>query len=437
MSATDYLAYVVTLAVILGISMPILNRYALSEGSPWLKRLLVIALLLKLAAAGAREWVAFGLYGGTADAGPYFKTGNELASLWRSGDWSLAPLDGRPLTGTQATEVITGVVSLLVGPHRSAQYLIFSWLGFWGLFLLFRAFRVAVGDGDWRRYALLLFLLPSMLFWPSGIGKEACMIFLLGFAAYGAALLLNRRRGALVPLAIGVGGAAWIRPHVALMIFLGLLFGYMLRSSTATAGRRPNGFRSALGMVALLGVTLLLVRQVESFLKIDDLNVGSGTDAFSNVQDRSSRGGSGFEGGGAPSLTNLPMAIVTVLYRPFLFEASGVAVITAAEGAVLLLLTWVHRKRLRTIPSRLRRQPYLLFCLVYSIIFCFFFSALQNFGLLARERVQVYPFVLALFCVSAERLQRRGTPVAVVAPEPVRGRARPVGAQRRTSSLRR
>jgi hypothetical protein len=84
--------------------------------------------------------------------------------------------------------------------------------------------------------------------------------------------------------------------------------------------------------------------------------------------------------------------------------------LTACEGTLLLLLFLTSLSRLRALPGRLRRQPYVTLCVTFTLAFCFVFSSFQNFGILTRERVQVYPFVLvlqALPVVSAKARSRR------------------------------
>ena len=77
-------------------------------------------------------------------------------------------------------ELITTGVYTVIGPITLAGFLVFSSFAFWGAYLLYRAFRIAVPNGDARRYALLVFLLPSMLYWPSSIGKEAWLMLFVG-----------------------------------------------------------------------------------------------------------------------------------------------------------------------------------------------------------------------------------------------------------------
>ena len=42
---------------------------------------------------------------------------------------------------------MTGIVYTVTGPSLIGGYLVFSWLGFWGLLLFFRAFQIAVPHG--------------------------------------------------------------------------------------------------------------------------------------------------------------------------------------------------------------------------------------------------------------------------------------------------
>jgi hypothetical protein len=94
------------------------------------------------------------------------------------------------------------------------------------------------------------------------------------------------------------------------------------------------------------------------------------------------------------------MNVVTVLFRPFAFEVSNLqALLAALEGTMLMVLFVLSIPRLRRIPRRLRKQPYITYCVTYAILFCFIFSAFQNFGILARQRVLVFPLVLVLLAL--------------------------------------
>ena len=63
-----------------------------------------------------------------------------------------------------AAHPATGVLYTVTGPTQLGAYFLFSWIGFWGLYLFHRAFVRACPDGDHWRYARLVFLLPALLF---------------------------------------------------------------------------------------------------------------------------------------------------------------------------------------------------------------------------------------------------------------------------------
>jgi hypothetical protein len=51
-------------------------------------------------------------------------------------------------------------------------------------------------------------------------------------------------------------------------------------------------------------------------------------------------------------------------------------------------------------------RPYVLMCVLYSIAFPYAFAALNNLGLIDRERVLLLPFLLVPLCIP---LSPRGT----------------------------
>jgi hypothetical protein len=54
----------------------------------------------------------------------------------------------------------------------------------------------------------------------------------------------------------------------------------------------------------------------------------------------------------------------------------------------------VYRWRsVRAALTGLRRNSFFLFLLVYVALFVFLFSAIGNFGIIARQRVQLLPFL--------------------------------------------
>jgi hypothetical protein len=384
--------------VLIAVSLPILRRQALREGNPGTFRLLALALIVKLAGAFALYYVSFSVYGGLADAVRDHTVGASLAEPFRHFDFSGLQV----VIGSPFIDVVTGFVYAIIGPSKLAGFLFFSWLGFWGLFLFYRAFVLAVPYGRPRTYAHLLFFLPSLVFWPSSIGKEAWMMFTLGIGAYGIAKILDRGMWSGLPLALsGMWFAGMVRPPMAALAGVSLGAAVVTRKSRMELRELGPVIKGAsIVVVAVLAVAL--VGRADRFLRDSGIDTNQGvTSALDDVSDRTALDNSAY----VPSILNspqrAPIAVVTVLFRPFIFEAHNLqARLAAIEGTILMLICLVRFRWGFAALGSLRSQPYVVFCLVYSALFIVGFSSFANFGLLARERVQLYPLFLVLFSIA-------------------------------------
>ncbi|MGH9251901.1 MAG: hypothetical protein ACRD0W_20645 [Acidimicrobiales bacterium] len=386
--------------ILLVVTMPLLLRTSRREADPWMIKLLIVAFLAKMLGTLIRYAVTFEVYAGHADAGGYHGAGRRLAEAFWAGNWDAVYQAEVPeLVGTEFMRLATGLVYIVTGPTKLGGFLVFSWLSFWGLYFFYRAFRVGFPDGDHRRYAVLLFFLPSLLYWPSSIGKEAWMLFTLGIAAYGVALVLRHRGGGYLLLAIGLGGTALVRPHITMLTFVALFVAYLLRRRSWRETQL-----GLLGRLAGVGVLLLagglLLTQAASFFNLDDIDRAAVEQVFERTEDQSARGGSEFASTRPKSPGEYPGAVMTVLFRPFLWETGNAqAAVAAIEGTVLLLLFVMSAHRLAQLPRTMFRVPYVAFAVSYTAMFVFAFSAVSNFGIIARQRTQVLPMILVMLAI--------------------------------------
>jgi hypothetical protein len=384
--------------VLVAISLPLISRAAGRERDPRLARLIIFALVLKLAASMARYAVAFDLYDGVADAGVYHQWGEKIAVELRQLHFGF-DLGAKQFVGTGFTRLLTGIIYVFIGPTRIGGFLVFSWFGFWGLYLFYRAFAIAVPEGDSYRYAKLVLLLPSLLFWPSGIGKEAWMTLTLGVAAYGAAKVYTRQRGGYPLLALGLAGTALARPHITAILVAGVVFGYLLRPRPDNATVMTPVYKAA-GLAVMAGLVFVVLGQAERFLGVDSFNQESVGQVIEGTSELTDEGGSTFEAKGVHSPKDLPLAALTVLFRPLPTEAHNAqAMVASVEGVFLLLLMVKSRRRFLTARRLIRRRPYISFALVYLLLFVYAFSNFNNFGIMTRQRVQVFPLMLVLLAL--------------------------------------
>lgn len=407
-TAYDTWAGVMVGIVLVLVSVPVLAHLGRKEDDVRVARLLPWALGLKLVAALVRFAVAFAIYDGAADASTYHAAAELLQPLYRQGDFSG---DLGSFVGTGFTTALTTVVYVFTGPTKLGGFLVFSWLGFWGLYLFYRAFCLACPEGDRWRYARLVFLLPSLLFWPSSIGKEAWMTLTLGLSAYGAARILRRKQGGFVLLVLGMLGTAAVRPHVSLIFVVSLGAAYLLRRSPS-GGSLLAPVAKLTGVVVLAGVLTFALGQTKELFGIKDtFDADAVTFVLEKARSQTSGAGSQFN---APESTNLspsafPVALVSVLFRPFPWEAENpLSLIASVEGLMLLALLVHARHRLVGAVRSLLRTPYVVLVFCYSLLFVYGFSSFANFGVLTRQRVQLLPFLLVLLALPAFRREEEG-----------------------------
>jgi hypothetical protein len=416
-SYNSFAAILVAIGLV-SVSLPLLRRATALEADPRIARLIWIAFASKLLAALPRYAVAFGVYDGKADASAYHQAGAALARQFRNGDFVVEL--GRRVQGTGFIQIVTGAVYTITGATDVGGFLVFSWFSFWGLYLFHRAFVRACPQGDHYRYALLVFLLPSLLFWPSSIGKEAWMCLGLGICAYGGARVLTGGVGGLLALAAGLTALTMVRPHIAAILAASVFGAYLLRRSPrSSSGLGP--IVKLVGIIVLGAVLLVAVSQLKTFLGVDAFNRESVELTLNEVTAQTGPGGSLVEDTQTDlSPQRFPEAFVSVVFRPFPWEANNVqSLFASAEGLFLLALAGTSLRRIAGSLRQVVNTPYLVLCGCYSVLFVYAFSSFANYGILVRQRVQVLPFLLVLVSMPPHRTSDRDEAEIAVAGAPV------------------
>ena len=142
------------------------------------------------------------------------------------------------------------------------------------------------------------------------------------------------------------------------------------------------------------------------------------TSIFTSAGEHTEAGGSEF----TPVVINGPLdypeAILRTLTRPLLYEAKNLtSLLPALEMTFLVLLLALSWPRVIGLPRALRRNPYVLFCMLVCIMFGLAFSTFANLAILVRQRSLVMPMMLILPCLPVWTSSRTASPA------PVRSRA--------------
>jgi hypothetical protein len=401
--------------ILIAATVPMLRHQARREADPRAFSLLFAGILVHFLGAVARYVLGFLIYDNKGDAYKYHLDAIALVERWASGHIDLRAAFDTP------ESFITHVAALgqvVFRPSVLAGFLLFSWFSFLGLFWLYRAFCIAAPEGRPRTYAKLLFFLPSLLFWPSSIGKEAWMLFALGITALGVAHLLTARawRG-LCLLGVGMLGLWAVRPHYAGIVAIALVCAFLIK--------RPSPAFRQLAPIVKLGTLVVAVvaagfflRQAQDFLSQSGLDVPGGLTSIGAVRTalgeatvQTEQGGSQFRTPGLTSPGGVVLSVGTVLYRPLPIEASDPQILLAAvESTFLLVLTVVRYRWVIAALKSFRRQPYIAFLASFLAGGVLVLTSVANFGILARQRTLILPAMIAL--ISIPPLVRRSRPEA-------------------------
>ena len=311
-------------------TVPLFAWAARTETRFDLAGLMATGLLLRFAGSFFR-------FSNAVDATVYHNVGSNLAASFRNFNFDVDVKGKFP--GTGGMNAISGVAEVVTNANKFATFLLFSWLGFIGCVLLYRAFVMALPDADHRRYALLIFLWPTLLFWPSSLGKDCWMVFTLGIGAVGAARVLTRRPGGYALLIVGTLLGSLVRPHVALLELVAFGLAFLI----APSSRRQRGAVNAASVGKVAGLVFLLVLGAVLVQRFGDTLAGSAdlTDVDSVLAinaNRTEQGGSAFDASDPTTPVGYVVAVVTVLFRPFPNETGGLEQTAAALEAFFLLV---------------------------------------------------------------------------------------------------
>jgi len=393
-------------ALLVALSVPVVRRTARRAEFPGAVWLLAGGLAVKLAATFVRYWVNNDLYGGYADAASYHEAARILADGIHHGVFTLANTPVAPFPQeTQAVAWVLGIAYSFLGSSPLTGYLVFSWIGWLGLVCFYRAFRLAFPDVRSAPCLLLLLLLPSLAYWPSSPGKEALITLSLGLTTLGLThLFAGRSIGwGLGSLALGISGVVWIRPHIAMLVLVAVAVAMLVwRPGRGTA-------RSRLGRVMILAllipVLFIGLGRVSEMFGANDEQVTIGS-VFDRTREQTTIGDSRFETQPVRSPVDFPVALVSVLTRPFVWEVHNATMLVASAEGVLLVLVLVARpKTLGRLVRVIAREPMGAFCAAYTVCFVIAFSNVGNAGILVRQRTQLLPIVVLMFAATADRIR--------------------------------
>ena len=318
-----------------------------------------------------------------------------LDYLWNGGSEGYYPGAERTIFFVK----ITSVFALLSYDNywiASLYFSLFSFLAGWRLTkLIWLNFP---GVGIPAAVALLFF--PSCVFWASGIIKETLALTGLYMLAMIFLRLWLKQRITILQIVVGLLAAwvVWDLKYYFIGLFIpALLATWVTRFITEKRNLRAFSAEITIWLLIFLGICLVasfahpnfslnrlpdvLVSNNGAFLKL------SSPEDIIHFYD--------LDNTWLSVALNSPWALVSGLFRPFIWEADSILkVAVSVENLVILVLVMMSTKSLLNLNSSPHRLL-VLAILVYSILLCVFLAiSTPNFGTLVRYRVGFLPFLL-------------------------------------------
>ncbi|MFL2589897.1 MAG: hypothetical protein ACJ0QS_07540 [Parvicellaceae bacterium] len=282
-----------------------------------------------------------------------------------------------------------------------------SYIGLWKFYRLLNILYPGYEKG----LAYIILFLPSIAFWGSGIMKDSYTVSSACWITYNFYMVLILRKKVLVNsmfLLINLFIIINMKPYV----ILSLLPGIILWLNSVYLKKIKNIFLKIL-IFPLISVVIL----VTGFYVFQNLSslmgvYGEVDSAIEQAQVirtdllRSDQYGSNnydigkFDGSLISLISVAPNAIFTALFRPFLWEiGSPTMVFSAIENFILILFTLFTLIRVSpiTVLKTLIKEPFLFYCLIFSILFAFGVGiAGTNFGAMVRYKTPLMPFFFSM-----------------------------------------
>ncbi len=297
-------------------------------------------------------------------------------------------------------------------------------VSFFMYLLVYRFYRFLKGlyPAYTKEIAIAILFVPSVVFWSSGILKDSLTFafsLLTVVALYHLLIKPQRWLKYLIFLMISAYVILNIKPYIFYALFAAfgvwLLVSYTNRIQSSFLRFFVMPFLGLLFVAVGLFAFSRMGESVGGYYSDMD-SMAKQAAVIQNDLKQDYYGGNTFDIGDfepTPSgmLKKSPKAITAGLYRPFLWESRNILMLLSGlENIVLLLLSLyiIIRVGIFKFIKQLLSDPFLMFCLVFSVILAFFIGlTTSNFGSLVRYRIPLLPFFVFMLLIVYQKKRKR------------------------------
>jgi hypothetical protein len=297
---------------------------------------------------------------------------------------------------------------VILGLHSYfATAVLVACITYGGMWKLYQTFLKEFPDLK-REFAIACLFIPSCVFWGSGLMKDSFTLSAVGWFTYSFYHFFIKKERKL-SYGIYLFIASFIILAIKPYIFFALLPGSILWLSNNLVKKINHSFIRLIAAPIILGIGGLA-----AYLALDKMGDNLGQYQLDNVLDKAAvtqkdmkaeyYGGKTYDIGEFDAsligvAAKAPIAIFSGIFRPGIWDVKNpVMLISSLENSYLLILTLFLLIKLKFLGffSLIRKNPMLLFCMLFSIFFAFSVGlTVANFGSLVRLRIPELPFFVA------------------------------------------
>lgn len=305
--------------------------------------------------------------------------------------------------GTDMVKIVTFPLVKVFHLPFWAGFLLFNLISFVGFYRLWKIIlSITAGHPVAFYLGVLLLLLPNLHLWTSLIGKESLLFVALVLMTE----KLLEKKIASPLLIISFLLVALIRPHVATILLISIVVAYFWKGNLT---RNNKIFFGAVSAVALAGLYPIVKKIAyikgnpwERIAHVYDyhIKVLKTTPAYVPLDEYS-----------------LPAKIFTFYFRPLPFEKNGMLYFIQGTENLLVLALTLFLFYIMVVKFRLIKWDFYKVFTIFVVILLavMYVYAYANFGLIARTKIMVMPFIYVFMVkiLSEKMLRKRGLPQLV------------------------
>ncbi|MEP1094469.1 MAG: hypothetical protein ABJG78_05135 [Cyclobacteriaceae bacterium] len=310
---------------------------------------------------------------------------------------------------------VSALFSILGFDNYSTVAILFAATNFLSLVLLYGVFAKELPKLN-TKVVLIIFFIPSLFFWSSGITKDTLAMTGLNFLIYGVYSIFIERKISVLSIILTLSSIYILnntKVYILIAAVLALSIWMFMYNRSRVRSRILRVLVTPILIILGLGFafygTSYLVSSKSKF-RLQKLSETAYISSLyhSNISSTSStvprgHGGSGYEmqvfdGTIDGMLFLAPKAITLSLFRPFPWEVRNPLMLLAAlESLFLVYLTFLSVSSGKARVLRKIKKPVIVFCFIFSITIALATGLTSgNFGNLSRYRIPSLQF----YCIA-------------------------------------